>query len=73
MVSLLVGILIGFVSKGLRAGLMVVLLYGVVMGIIVANVSYNDGAGILVPLLTLIGFTLTKIYRFLRTYKNAQH
>ncbi len=61
MLSLIVGCIIGFRVSRAKVGLAVVLLYGVVVGVISANVSYRDAAGLMPIILALSGFGLARL------------
>ena len=61
MLSLIVGCAFGFWVVRVKEGLVGVLLYGAVVGVISANVSYHDGAGLLPVLLALVGFGLARL------------
>lgn len=63
MISLIYGLLIGRFVKNYKVGLAVLLIPVVVLAIIIANVSHNDGAGLLIPVWALIGFAIGKIIK----------
>lgn len=61
MLSLIVGCIIGFRASRAKVGLALVLLYGVVVGVISADVTYHDGAGLMPAILALVGFGLARL------------
>ena len=61
MLSLIVGCALGFWVVRVKEGLMGVLLYGVVAGVISANVSYHDAAGLFPVLLAFVSFGLARL------------
>lgn len=61
MLSLIVGCIIGFQASRAKVGLVLVLLYGVVVGVISANVTYHDGAGLMPAMLASVGFVLARL------------
>lgn len=55
MLSIIVGTCLGYWVLHHKQGLILSLVYGVVVGLFVASNSYRDGAGFLVPVLTVTG------------------
>ncbi len=66
MLSFLVGCAIGYWMSRARTGLVSVLVYGVVVGIMVANTSHHEGAGLFPIVLALVGFAMVRCCRWLR-------
>lgn len=61
MITLLYGFLVGRYASNYKRGLVVLLIPVVLFAIIVAQVSYRDGAGLLMPLWGLIGFAFGRV------------
>lgn len=66
MFSFLVGGGVGFWVQRTKVGLALVLLYSVVAGVVLANVSYRETAGVMPLLLAVVGFGIGRLVLWFR-------
>lgn len=64
MISVIYGFLVGRYASNYKVGLAMLLIPIVLLAIIVAQVSYHDGAGLLMPLLGLVGFAFGRTIKW---------
>ena len=69
MLSVIVGVCLGYWVQRRKLGLVLSLAYGLLIGLWVANIAYRDSAVLSVPVLTMTGLFLGWFIKWYRTRK----